>query len=186
MPRVCHEPGINVPVLDMTVWRNIEQLLTNPDLVRQQAERWQKDTSPLESQLEQLETRMKKLDDEERRYIKMYGQGHMPERLYKENVAELNEKRTKLLAEVAAVRDTLANKRPLPLEKMVDGVIELVGNLDFTDKKTVIRKLVTKIVATKKEINIWGQIPVLATGQVGYESIYRHSRPPQRWQIHTF
>ncbi len=71
-------------------------------------------------------------------------------------MAELNEKRSRLLAEGAGIRDTLANKRPLPLEKMVDGVIELVGNLDFTDKKTVIRKLVTKIVATKKEINKYG------------------------------
>lgn len=177
MPRTCHEAGINVPVLDMTVWQNVKLLLTEPGLVRQQAERWQKDTSPLEAQLTELETRLKGLDDEERRYVKVYGQGHMSERIYKENVAELNEKRSKLLVEIAGIRDTLASKRPLPLEKMVDGVIELVGNLDFTDKKAVIRKLVTKIVATKKEINIWGQIPILATGQVGYESSYRHRWP---------
>lgn len=70
----------------------------------------------------------------------------------KEGVVELNNKRSKLLTEVAGVRNALANKYPLPLEKMVDDVIELVGNSDFTDKKTVLRELVTKIVATKKEI----------------------------------
>lgn len=133
------------------------------------------DTSPLESQLTELEARLKSLDDEERRYVKMYGQALMSERLYKDSIVELDEKRSKILTEAAGIRDTLANKQPLPLEKMVDGVIELVGNLDFTDKKAVIRKLVTKIVATKKEITIWGQIPILATGDVGYEFKHRHS-----------
>ena len=65
-------------------------------------------------------------------------------------------KRSKFLIKIAGIRDTLASKQPVPLEKMIDGVIELVGNLDFTDKKAVIRKLVTKIVAIKKEINIMG------------------------------
>jgi len=177
LTRTCHESSLNVPVLDMTVWQNIKELLTDPELVRQQAERWQKDVSPLESDLKQLEVRMKGLDDEELRAAKAYTQQYMSERVYKDTVADINEKRSKLLSEASGIRDTLANKRPLPLEKVVDGVIELVGNLDFTDKKAVVHKLVTKIVATKKEITIWGQIPILATGHVGYELNDRYRRP---------
>ncbi len=64
----------------------------------------------------------------------------------------------------------------LPLEKLVDGVLKLVESLDSTDKKLVIRKLVTKIVATKEEITIWGHLPVLAPVEVGYEPINRHSK----------
>lgn len=178
--RTCHEPGINTAVLDSVVWEQIKELLTNPKLVTYHAQRWQEDASPLESRIEELEAKLKALDDEERRYIKMYGQGHMSERMYKDKVYELNEKRRQIHGEISGVRDTLANKRPLPLEKMVDGVVKLVGNLDFTDKKAVVRKLVTKIVATKKEITIWGQIPILATEQVGLDAKYRHSRPAQR------
>ena len=41
----------------------------------------------------------------------------------------------------------------LPLEKIVDDVIKLVQDLDFTNKKAIVQKIVTKVVATKKEDN---------------------------------
>jgi hypothetical protein len=68
----------------------------------------------------------------------------------------------------------LVNKPAVPLEKLADGVIKLVGNLSFNDKKKVIEKLVTKIVATKEEITIWGLLPVPASEKVVYEPIHWH------------
>jgi hypothetical protein len=47
-------------------------------------------------------------------------------------------------------------------------------NMKFTDKMLVLRRLVTKIVA-KQEVIIWDQISILATIQVAYEFINRHS-----------
>jgi hypothetical protein len=124
------------------------------------------------------------------------------------NFASLNDTRRTIHKEMAAVRDELANKPTLPLEKLVDGVIKLVEDLDFSDKKQIIQKVVTKIIATKKEVTVWGHIPVLATEKassnanyddinlpnqsnissnlsgIGLDASYRYSRPPQRWQIH--
>lgn len=82
----------------------------------------------------------------------------------------------------------MANKPVLPLEKLVDGVIKLVKELDFTNKKDVIQKIVTKIVATKEEITIWGRIPVpvLQAEQVGLNAKYRYRRSPQCWQVNAF
>ncbi len=168
MPRVCFEQGINAPVFDALVWNNIKALLSDPSLVVKQAERWQKSSSPLESQLEALKKRLKGLDDEERRYTKAYGQGVMSERLYKDNFHETNTKRTDIVAEMSGIEAELANKPVIPVEQLVDGVLKLVQSLDFTDKKSVIRKLVTKIEATKQEITIWGRLPIPATEQVGY------------------
>lgn len=169
-PRTCHEPGINATVLDDLVWRNVKELLLQPDLVAYQAQRWQKEASPHKKQLSELESTLKGLDDEERRYAKAYGKAVMSERMYKENMHEVNAKRESIMSEASGLRDTIMNKPTLPLEKLVDGVVKLVASLDFTDKNLIIRKLVTKIVATKKEVTIWGQIPLLGTGQVGYES----------------
>lgn len=186
LPRTCRENGINVAVLDALVWNNIEELLTHPELVVEQAKRWQKEASPIEAQIEILKHRQAKLDDEERRYVKAYGQAVMPEQLYKDNMYEIREKRMQIASEMSALEDELINKPAIPLENLVDGVIELVRNLDFSDKKQIIRKLVTKIVATKKEVTIWGHIPILATQQVGLDVKHRHCRPPQRRQINTF
>ena len=168
LPRECFERGINAPVLDALVWSNIKALLLNPQLVIKQAERWQKSSSPLESQLVTLKKRLKSLDDEERRYTKAYGQGVLSERLYKDNFHETNTKRADIVSEMAGIEAELANKPVIPVEQLVDGVVKLVQSLDFTDKKSVIRKLVTKIEATKQEITIWGKIPIPVTEQVGY------------------
>jgi len=44
--------------------------------------------------------------------------------------------------------------------------------LDFTDKKAIVRELITKIKATQEVVTIWGQFPVLVKAEVGLESIY--------------
>ncbi len=170
LPRQCYEHGINAPVFDALVWNNIKALLSDPSLVIKQAERWQKSSSPLESQLVALKKRLKGLDDEERRYTKAYGQGVMSERLYKDNFHETNTKRAVVVSEMSGIEAELVNKPVIPVEQLIDGVLKLVQSLDFADKKSVIRKLVTKIEATKQEVTIWGRIPIPATGEIGYHA----------------
>lgn len=54
------------------------------------------------------------------------------------------------------------NQKPITVEQYFDGTIKRVENLNFTEKKAIIKKVITKIVATKQEISIWGRIPLLA------------------------
>jgi len=100
----------------------------------------------------------------------------MSERLYKDYFHETNTKRADIVSEMSGIEAELLNKPVIPVEQLVDGVIRLVGKLDFTDKKSVIRKLVTKIEAMKQEITIWGRIPIPATEQVGY-----YANDSNRW-----
>ena len=178
LPRTCYEKGINVTVLDSLVWENVKELLANPTLVVEQAQRWQKSTSPLERRSEELKNRLKAFDGEEVRYVKAYGKGTMHEKIYKEVVQELNEKREAVVYELNAIEAELMNKPTVPLEQLVDGVVKLVGKLSFNDKRKVIEKLVTKIVATKEEITIWGLLPIPSTSKVVYGPEYWHRRPP--------
>lgn len=185
LPRTCFEKGVNVPVLDSLVWNNIKELLSNPALIVEQAQRWQKSASPLELRSKELKSRLKAFDDEERRYAKAYGSGVLSEKIYKENVQDLNDKRVAIVSELSGIEAELTNKPAVPLEKLVDGVVKLVGNLSFNDKKKVIEKLVTKIVATKEEITIWGLLPVPASEKVVYESIHWYRRPAKCRQINS-
>jgi site-specific DNA recombinase len=184
--RKCHLPSVNATVLDNLVWSSIEELLTQPELLFAQAKRWQEGASPLPSQIEAFQDNLKVLDDKEMRYAKMYGEGVMQEHIYKENVAQLNESRTKIVYQVKALEGELANKPTLPLEKLVDGVIKLVEDLDFSNKRQIIQKIVTKVVATKKEVTVWGFVPVLATEKVGLNAKYRHRRITERRQVDAF
>jgi site-specific DNA recombinase len=183
LPRTCTRGGINVPVLDSLVWNNIKELLSNPALVIEQAQRWQKSASPLELRSKELRSRLKGFDDEERRYAKAYGSGVLLEKIYKENVQDLNDKRVALVSELSGIEAELANKPAIPLEKLVDGVVKLVGNLSFNDKRKVIEKLVTKIVATKEEITIWGLLPIPTSAEVVYDPIHWNCWPAECRQV---
>lgn len=182
--RKCKEYGINATVLDNLVWTNLQELLTQPELLFAQAKRWQEGSSPLKRQIELLVKNLKEIDVQENRYAKMYGESIMKEHIYKENVATLNEKRTKIVYQINALQAELENKPTLPLEKLVEGVVKLVADLDFQNKRQIVQKVVTKVVATKKEVTVWGYVPILATEKVGLNVSNRHRRPAKCRQIY--
>lgn len=152
--------------------------MSNSALVKRQAKRWlaSNNASPAKLRIDEHNKRLNKLDSEEKRYAKAYGLGYMSERLYKDQMQELIEERTELHNNIAKAEEELGEQPKLSLEQLVDGAQKMLGNLVFTDKKAIIRKLVTKVKATPEEVIIWGQIPILATEQVGLRAEYRYCR----------
>ncbi len=166
--RKCFEHGINVTVLDELVWNNLEALLKQPELVFEQAKRWQNErVSPLQEQVGRLKERLKALEDKHGRFLTLYGEGEITEQQYKERNHEISTDTKAIVDEINAIEDEIANKPSLPLEELGESVIKLVEDLDFTEKKEIVQKIVTKVVATKEEVSVWGHIPILATEKVG-------------------
>lgn len=182
--RKCFEHGVNATVLDTLIWDNIKKLLTNPELVFGYAQKWQSGASPLQARLEMLDGQLKELDEKEKRVSKVYAEGIMAETIYKDNVHEIDERRRIIVDDVNGVKDELVNKPLIPLEKLVEGVIKLVEGLDFSNKREIIHKIVSKVVATKEEVTVWGYIPVLATGEVGSNVKYSNCRTTECRQIY--
>lgn len=166
LARDCYEAGINVPVFDELVWRNIKELLLNPHLIVSQAKR-RLNFSPLQSQLDSFHKTLKKQEDEQKRYDKAYGLGAMSERRYKDAIYDLNQKCEATVSEISALQDEMANQKLITVEEYFDETIKRVDNLSFTEKKAIIKRVITKIVATKQEIKIWGRMPLLATPESG-------------------
>ena len=183
LPRECFESSVNARVLDASVWKQIMTLLTQPELVRQQAKRWQNKASPIVKRIDALNAKITGLDEEERRYTKAYGTGFMSERMYKDQAKSTNDRRLQLESERSSLEADLADRPKLTVEQIVAGTKETLRSLDLTDKTAIIKKTIHKIIATQKEVTIWGQIPILVTEQVGLHAEHRHSRPTQRRQI---
>lgn len=177
--------GINVPVMDKLVWDSIEGLLLQPDLLMDQAKRWQAKASPVDEQIDLVKAQIKVIDEKHGRYIKLYGDGDMSEKDYKDEKYQLDEKRSALLHELAALEDEKANHVSLPLDKLLSGVVKLVEELDETSKDNIIQKIVTKIIATKEEVTVWGKIPVLSDGKIGLNVKHRHCWLTERWQVYA-
>lgn len=184
--RKCYEKGVNATVLDSLVWNNVHELLMQPELLVQQAERWQNTDSPLNTELSSLRSQLHELDKVEQRYAKMYGEGVMAEGIYKSSVLSVHENRSHLSRRISSIENELATQPALSLEELVDGVVKLVESMDFANKKQIIRKLVTKVVATQKEVTVWGRIPLLSTEQVGLNGQYRYRWTAQCRQVNTF
>ena len=184
--RKCYEKAVNVTVLDSLVWNSIQELLTQPDLLVSQALRWKSSDSPLTNELAALNRQLIELDEVESRYAKMYGEGVMTESIYRSNFITVQDNRALLLRNISNLQNEIAERPELPLEELVDGVLKLVQSMDFANKQQVIRKLVTKVVATQKEITVWGRIPLLTSEQVGLNAQYRHRRLTQRREIDAF
>jgi site-specific DNA recombinase len=176
LERQCHAGGVNSKVLDSVIWQQIKVLITNPMELHKQAVRWISNNQSLSTKktIEVALNALKALDSEERRYVKAFGGGYMSERLYKEQINEINEKRSNLESELNDAKKQLKETPTLTVEQLVAGVQKILENLDFTDKKAIIRELVSKIKATQGEVIIWGQLPVLQKSEVGFEPKYRN------------
>ena len=184
--RKCYERGVNASVLDDLVWKHIKQTLQHPELIYEQAKRWQNKPSPVDDQITILKQHLQKLDEKHNRFIKIYGDGDLSEHEYKNEKYEIDKQREVIISEISALENEKANVPSLPLGEIVSGVVELVEELDFESKQQIIRKLVKKIVATKKEVNVWGYLPILETGKIGLNVKYRYRWTAQCRQVNTF
>jgi site-specific DNA recombinase len=183
--RACFETGINATVLDDLVWQNVKQLLTQPELVFDQAKKWQQGASRHTKRLESLKEQLATAIGKETRIAQAYANGIMDEGIYRKNFEEISDSRNSLLKEIRAIETNITNSPILPLEKLVDGVIKLVEDLEFKDRRQIVQQVVDKVVATKEEVIVCGIIPVLAVQQVGLNAQHRYRRPAQCRQIDT-
>lgn len=184
--RVCFEKSVNATVLDDLVWRNIKQLISQPELVYEQAKKWQRGASRHTKRLERLYEQLKTVVDKESRLAQAYADGIMREDVYRKKYEEVSDMRNSLMKEKRVLEKDITNSPVVPLEKLVDGVIKLVEDLDFAERRHIIQQVVDKVVATKEEVTVCGIIPVLAVQQVGLNGKHRNRRPAKCRQINTF
>jgi site-specific DNA recombinase len=180
LPRVCKEGGVNVSVMDAAAWQRLSALLTDPSLVERQIKNYtDHQIATLENEAKGVEvTRgLKALDEEERRYVKMYGQGMMSESIFEEQMQSIIKRRNALKqAQMKPQGNNLAMVKSLDPTMLVKPFADFMQNLDYKGKVFTVRKIVDKVVATKEEVTICGFIPVLeapAAEKLGLHAKYR-------------
>lgn len=181
--RTCFLKSVNATVLDDLVWKRVMRLLTQPELLSSHIEKWQSISTPLQRRLEALNERIQSLTEKENRLAKAFSDGIMNEDVYRPQYEETSRTRTRLVGDAKAIEAELLNKPFVPLEKITEGVIKLVEDLDFTKRREIIERVVDSVIATKETVTVCGFIPVLATEQVGLNVSNRNRRPAECWQI---
>jgi site-specific DNA recombinase len=170
LPHKCREQAVNARIADRLVWNGIVNLMTSPELLKSQIQRWRNsqhaktDSSGVDTEFVRKE--ISKLKDQEERYNKAYGGGLFTVEQLKEYVVPVRNKvasyESQLLKSEQEKRDLQST--PLPDEREVEAFAkeasEVLPNLKFEAKKGIVMNVVEKVVGTSEKLQIYGFIPV--------------------------
>lgn len=193
LPRTCKEKGINARIADKLVWQEITKLMTSPDLLQAQLNRWvneRKDRARFSGvDVEAVKKEITKLEAQVERYTRAYGEGLISLLKLKEYTQPRNKQIEKLELQIRKVEqdESSANVAVMPtaneLELFSEAAKETLQDLNFETKQEIIRNTVGKITGTQKQLQVSGNIP-LTLNHVWFNSFNRHCWFAERWQVH--
>lgn len=196
LPPKCLERGINARIADKLVWQGITKLMSDPKLIKGQADRWfkQKNTkvTHADGSLEVLQKELDKLKKEEQRYLKAYGAELLTFEKLQDLVGDLKTKKESLEGQIRNYTEEMKTEDiVMPSEDQIEAfakkAMEILPTLAFDIRMTIVRKLVDKIVASQQEMTIYGYLPIGKENEyVGFWSIGRHSGASECREKHTF
>lgn len=166
-PSVCKEGGINARIADEATWQRIKMIMSSPELMFQQIERWlekRNNNKNLDStiNIEHTQTEIIKLQAQEDRYAKAYSQEVISLEKFEEYVAPL---RVKILEFKNQISKADLEKNPkneilLPskdeIETFAKEVVQHLENPSFKMKQALIRQSINRITASRKSLETYG------------------------------
>jgi site-specific DNA recombinase len=192
LPSKCHEPAINAGVLDDLVWEHVIKLVTNKERLVQQANRW---LNPdrfsdriKDAEIGKLELELAKLDNEEKRYLQVFGAGLVSFDAYEQQMKDLKARRERLRNEISEQKErnhqaNLYSK--LNIGELCENALEKIQNWDFPRKEQLVRKIIDKIRTNQQIAVVKGFIPLeYKESNVAFKLKDRNCRAPQRGKIH--
>jgi len=153
--------------LEDLVWQQIEGVLNNPQLIIGEIAKQRQDVDRLgvlETELQQVEHQLKRLDREQEQLLQWALKGFPEETIVSEN-KRLNQKRTTLQAQKAELELQIKASQEaaisLPkLEHFVELMKDKLTSLDFETKRQVLDMLGIKVWIDGQNVEITGALPV--------------------------
>ena len=161
MERVCMSGGVCVPILDDKVWDTIVRLLTQPTMIKKYADKLSNNDKHYKEELEKLDRKLNKIEEENNRYIDIFGKGLITEQKLRSLTDELRDKKMSLETKKIEYQRVLRNRPKVSPSKIAENMVKLLEEeLSFEQKQSIVRAVVEKVVATPLEATIYGRIPV--------------------------
>jgi len=177
----CAVGGLNVKLTDALVWDQISLLLSNPKELEKHATRWKEklESNKAEDTTDLLIKESQKLKNESDRYVSAYGKGLIDEETFEKKIKPINKRINSIEDTISRASKNRGKSDKIDIDSLVRRATQKLTNLDFSQKKFIIERAVTKIVSTPQELIICGNIPInlgLQPGKVKYEPKNRNRR----------
>lgn len=170
LPRVCQEKALNARITDRLVWNAVVSLMTTPELMKGQVQRWadsQRDQAASSAVDEQFVRReIVRLKEQEDRYSKAYGGGLFTLEQLREYTTPIRHKLAEHQAQLlkAGQAEREASSSPLPDKKEMEAfagqAAEILPALGFETRRAVVRNILEKVVGTREKLTVQGFIPL--------------------------
>lgn len=183
-PKTCDAPYINADRLEEAVWKTVRETLQQPDIVIAEIKRQQEESSFIEEEMDRLRASIRRLADQERRLIRLFGLGQVTEEYVLREAGQVKKARLALeeeLAELQQQRQRVANLDGLSeqVRAFCAQVAERLDDFGFEEKRLALRALQVKVVVGRDGAKLTGAIPQdLAT--TGRTSASPHGRSRRR------
>jgi site-specific DNA recombinase len=184
LPHTCKEKAINARIADRVVWDGLAGLMTSPELMQNQVQRWMNsrqikaDSSGMDSEF--LKKEITKLKDQEDRYNKAYGGGIFNMEQLKEYTVPVREKIALYESQILQAEQQQRELQSIPLpdanevEAFAKTTSAILHDLNFVTKKGIVSNVVERVVGTRAKLQIYGFIPVTAETNVNVFTNDRH------------
>jgi len=196
LPPNCEEGGINARIADEMVWKKIQIIMSSPELLIKQIERWRKSNKCNKNlnstiDIESTQNEIIKLRAQEDRFANAYSKEIISLEKFEEYVAPLRRKINEFENQIfqANLEKNPKNEILIPgrdeIEEFAKECTKKLKNLSFRFKQAFIRQTINHITASRKSLEVYG-ITNLNEIYVKFFSECRNSRFAKCGKIHTF
>lgn len=195
LPHVCNEKGINARIADKLVWDRIEDLMSSPELLQAQLNRWNKAREnkvvSAVGDVKEIKKEITKLKDQEVRYNKGYGAGLFTIEQLKEYTSPIKEQINSLEYQISKAKQqenkikTTAMPDTDEIKSFTEESAQVLPELSFELKRAIITNVVDKVVGTQQKLEVSGYMPITSI-YVKHKTSYRDCRFAECGEIHAF
>lgn len=196
LPPTCLEGAINARIADDIVWNEISKLMSSPDLITAQANRWldakKTKINGSAGDLSLMEKEIKKLKEQEDRYNKAYGAGLFSIEKLKEYTSPIRDRLASLETQIAKVKqeengfNSPITPTPAEIKDFAEESAETLHSLSFEAKRAIMMGVLDKIIGTQQKLEVYGYLPIVPNHHVIFKTISRNRWTAECGQKHSF
>jgi site-specific DNA recombinase len=187
----CTEKGINAKVTDALVWNKVRELMSSPELLIKQAERWlnnQASATPQTSviNIEDVKREVLNLERQCERFVKAYAESILTIEQLNLYTKPLKEKLLLLNNQVQQAQVVHENTvlPSIPKEQEIVHFAQKaskgLNNLSFEDKKAIMMRVIDRVIGNKEKLEVHGFLPITSNSNVSIFTNHRNGQGTNR------
>lgn len=197
LPKECFAAGVNATILDSKTWNEIYKMVTSPEKIEKQYERWKIRVESIQKSpdfvdVPKLNKELKEQKDLEDRFVKAYGAKVISLEQLQSQLVDIRLKESQIKNKLSTSHnDSIPAQKSIilpDLKQFCDTMKAEIDGLNFTERQYVVRQLVDTVTTDGVTATVEGSIPLFISKentQNYYEqrSLNRNRRTTERRKI---